>query len=309
MLCDDLEMTSSGRYEAANKYLLEDSTPGEQYVSIHQFRRHLGRHMEQLALFALPRNETEEADEDHRKNDESEEIDFDSSSRSGGSSEDEIGVKYGNEVEDKVEVKVEAELAMEAVSASTTIATDIPQKTPPAILANSDSLRDVLQRDPVSIGPILHLTEDSSTKNAIPIPKRVESGLRLRMPNPLKLWSRSKRPSNKYNNPATPVNAPKSIHKVSPIEIRELYELIRVRYALDCRIWGLRDCYPLHRPFVEMMMRRADAALSQILGIVHQWDTGDAWEISADWERLKEIRRRIEDDGKRKWVGHPPWEK
>jgi hypothetical protein len=39
-------------------FINDDRTP-ELYGTLAQFRRHLGRHMEQLALFALPKNETE----------------------------------------------------------------------------------------------------------------------------------------------------------------------------------------------------------------------------------------------------------
>jgi hypothetical protein len=96
--------------------------------------------------------------------------------------------------------------------------------------------------------------------------------------------------------------------KVSALEVRDLNELIRKRYALDVEIWSKRDCQPRDRKVIEDKMRRSDAALAKIMGIVRLWDKREVWESEADWQRLRVIRQRLEgEDGKRVWKGNPPW--
>lgn len=95
--------------------------------------------------------------------------------------------------------------------------------------------------------------------------------------------------------------------KVGALEVRELGELIRKRYALDVQIWSQKNCRPRYRHLVEDLMRRSDAALSKIISIVYAWDSPEKWESPADWQRLKAIRERLEMDGKRLWANNPPW--
>jgi hypothetical protein len=97
-------------------------------------------------------------------------------------------------------------------------------------------------------------------------------------------------------------------HKVSPLEVRELHDLIRRRYALDVSIWGKQNCVPRNRPKVEEDMRRADAVLLRIMSLVQAWDNPQAWKSEADWQRLRAIKQKLEMDGKREWANHPPWE-
>jgi hypothetical protein len=114
--------------------------------------------------------------------------------------------------------------------------------------------------------------------------------------------------------PSPPPLAPGDIpthtlgHKVSPEEVRELHELIRRRCELDVWIWGKRKCYPTDRWKVKKEMDRSDAALSKIISLVQSWDTEDAWDLKEDWGKLREIRRKLEEGGKRYWAAHPPWE-
>jgi hypothetical protein len=97
--------------------------------------------------------------------------------------------------------------------------------------------------------------------------------------------------------------------RVTPTQVRELNELIRQRYALDNMIWGQRHCSPVSRPRVAEIGRRADATLREIISIVEAWDNPDVWDPqSGDWQRLREIKRKIEMGGKRIWADHPPWE-
>jgi len=94
---------------------------------------------------------------------------------------------------------------------------------------------------------------------------------------------------------------------VQPEEIRNLGELIRKRYELDIEIWGLRDVGRRDRPIVEDLMRRSDAILSKIQRTIGGWDSPNAFESEADWDKMKEIKRRMEADGKQIWADHPPW--
>jgi hypothetical protein len=91
------------------------------------------------------------------------------------------------------------------------------------------------------------------------------------------------------------------------LEIRDLNELIRQRYALDVQIWGLKACQRRDRPRVVDMMRRSDAALLKIMAIVHAWGTAELWESSADWHRLRDIKERLETGNQRVWAQNPPW--
>lgn len=64
MLCDELESSLLGSGQDAKRAFLNNGTAVEPYVTLGQFRRHLGQHMEQLALFALPMHEEEGMDDD-----------------------------------------------------------------------------------------------------------------------------------------------------------------------------------------------------------------------------------------------------
>jgi hypothetical protein len=94
---------------------------------------------------------------------------------------------------------------------------------------------------------------------------------------------------------------------IQPEEIRNLGELIRKRYELDIEIWGLRGVGRRDRPIVEDKMRKSDAILSKIQRTIVAWDSPNVFESAADWDKMKEIKRRIEADGKRNWADQPPW--
>lgn len=57
-LCDWQEQPNPG-----------DDSRDQSNVTVQQFRRHLGRHMEQLALFALPKSLTQDVDDDAERSD------------------------------------------------------------------------------------------------------------------------------------------------------------------------------------------------------------------------------------------------
>ncbi|TAQ86664.1 hypothetical protein B7494_g5027 [Chlorociboria aeruginascens] len=59
-LCEDWETNVRDPKHDSNRAFLNDGKKVDAYGTLNQFRRHLGHHMEQLALFALPRSEEEE---------------------------------------------------------------------------------------------------------------------------------------------------------------------------------------------------------------------------------------------------------
>lgn len=56
-LCDEWEAQVTDPKQDGRRAMLNDGKDVKPYGTSGQFRRHLGRHMEQLALFALPREE------------------------------------------------------------------------------------------------------------------------------------------------------------------------------------------------------------------------------------------------------------
>lgn len=121
--------------------------------------------------------------------------------------------------------------------------------------------------------------------------------------------------ARQVQKPAVPAplaqgDAPKALMpglKVQPEDIRNLCELIRQRYALDVEIWDLRHVKRRDRHLVEDKMRRSDAMLRKIYRTVCEWDNPKAFE-SEDWDKLQQIKIRIEEDGKRIWATNPPWD-
>ncbi|TVY80276.1 NAP1-binding protein [Lachnellula suecica] len=63
-LCDEWEANLNHSKQNAKRLLLNGGKVVEPYGTTKQFRRHLGRHMEQLALFALPINGEEKLEDD-----------------------------------------------------------------------------------------------------------------------------------------------------------------------------------------------------------------------------------------------------
>lgn len=56
-------------------------------------------------------------------------------------------------------------------------------------------------------------------------------------------------------------------------------------------------------------MRRSDAALSTIKGILNGWDRQEYFATVDEFRRFKEIKDRIMGANTRSWAKHPPWEK
>jgi hypothetical protein len=275
MLCDDFEKSALGPEQDARRSFLNDGAAVEPHVTPHQFRRHLGRHMEQLALFALPRSGGDELSDDNRallilEEDESKEVDDDNEPESGSGDDDsEPESGSGDEVKDQ-----------------------IPVLEPPTIPVLRGSL-------PEQKIPAMTPTQERATASV----KKERSILGFKVRNPLKRWIRAIE-----NDPAVPPEAPSKPARITEIEVRELNELIRLRYTLDMRIWSYRNVHLEDRPLVVNVMWRSDAALAGIMSTLEAWDNPDVWESAYEWQQLKEIRRRLEIANKRLWAQQPPWE-
>jgi hypothetical protein len=103
-------------------------------------------------------------------------------------------------------------------------------------------------------------------------------------------------------------NEKKKQKMVSAMKLRELRDLIRLRYELDLEIWMLRGVRAPDRPIVEEKMERADAVLHTIIDTLHAWeDTRSSW-TTEEWDKLGEVYGRIAEDGKRWWMKNPPWD-
>jgi hypothetical protein len=62
-LCNDWETHLLNSHQDAKRAILNEGKKVEPYGTLAQFRRYLGRYMEQLALFALPKDEVEAAED------------------------------------------------------------------------------------------------------------------------------------------------------------------------------------------------------------------------------------------------------
>ena len=64
LICNEWKSTLEHPKHDAKRLFLNDGKEVEPYGTINAFRRHLGRHMEQLALFALPKGDGQDEMED-----------------------------------------------------------------------------------------------------------------------------------------------------------------------------------------------------------------------------------------------------
>ena len=99
------------------------------------------------------------------------------------------------------------------------------------------------------------------------------------------------------------------LRMTSPESLRSLRGLIRRKYELDTAIWANGEVRRPDRPFVQAKMVQADAVLQEIFMIVETWgDNSDGTWQNHEWELVKEVKTRIQEDGKRWWENNPPWE-
>jgi len=100
----------------------------------------------------------------------------------------------------------------------------------------------------------------------------------------------------------------KKMKEASPETLRDLRELIRNRYQMDVEIWGLRSARKPDRPKVLEKMVVADAIMEEILTTISTWENQqDGNWTDEEWDRVQEIKERLQSDGKRVWEGNPPW--
>lgn len=100
----------------------------------------------------------------------------------------------------------------------------------------------------------------------------------------------------------------RKIKEASPETLRSLRELIRLKYHLDVEIWSLRGARKPDRWLVVQKMEKADAVLEEIMTIIRMWEhkKDGSWD-AAEWERVQDIRRRLQTGGIRIWADSPLW--
>jgi len=100
----------------------------------------------------------------------------------------------------------------------------------------------------------------------------------------------------------------RSDRKMEPEDLRELCELIKERHCLDIVIWSLRNARMPDRYLVEIKMRKSDAILAKIETVVKTFDNLGAFSNNEEYSKFKDIKKRIELPGKRRWMKDPPWD-
>lgn len=119
------------------------------------------------------------------------------------------------------------------------------------------------------------------------------------------LLSKIKAPFNDKSSGSSSSGSQSAPRKVTADEVRDLAALIRLRYRLDHEIWEQRYCTRAARLGVIEKMQRAEAVLVKLRHKVEEWDHRECWETMDEWMKLKDVRRRIEMDGKREGA---PWD-
>jgi len=100
----------------------------------------------------------------------------------------------------------------------------------------------------------------------------------------------------------------RKLKMISPDSLYALRELIRKRYELDVKIWNLKGVKKADRGIVENMMEKADAVMMEITNMVRAWEGTESSWTKREWGQAMEIQKRILSDGKRSWLGNPPWD-
>src|SRR5215470_13430884 len=76
----------------------------------------------------------------------------------------------------------------------------------------------------------------------------------------------------------------------------ECSDLLREKYELDIRIWGMQDCEEDDILERESLQRKSDAMFRDIRKIVHHWKSPSSqnkW-TAEEWEHIQEISKTIE---------------
>ena len=103
-------------------------------------------------------------------------------------------------------------------------------------------------------------------------------------------------------------NRQRKLMEASPETLCSLRELIRLKYKLDIEIWGLRGARKPDRWIVQQKMEKADAVITEIMEMVQLWQhqSDGAWD-DEEWERVQEIRNRLQTGGIRIWAENQIW--
>ncbi len=96
-------------------------------------------------------------------------------------------------------------------------------------------------------------------------------------------------------------------YKIQPEEIRQLTELIRMRYREDLDIWGARSVTQASYSDVRESMNKSDEILRKIKQLVEMYDQRALFEKDSDWDKFQDIKVRIMKPGKAHWENNPPW--
>jgi hypothetical protein len=102
-------------------------------------------------------------------------------------------------------------------------------------------------------------------------------------------------------------NRPRPARRIEAEDLRELCELIKERHGMDTVIWDLRNSRNPDRHLVQAKMKRADAILNKIETIVRTFDHPEAFSNMEEYNKFREIKRRVDLPGKRRWMRDPPW--
>lgn len=106
----------------------------------------------------------------------------------------------------------------------------------------------------------------------------------------------------------TPIK-PQKHQLLNPAELRQLRELIRLRYRLDVEIWADRRMKGFQRDRAKENIRKSTAALARIQLTVEMWDKREYFNTDEEYLQFRELKERLlKNDGKRDWNVHPPWD-
>lgn len=98
--------------------------------------------------------------------------------------------------------------------------------------------------------------------------------------------------------PIYPSNYKEDINKAASKAkmVVECSDLLREKYELDIRIWGMQDCEDDDIMERECLQRRSDAMFREIRKIVHQWRSPysqNKWTVE-EWQHIQEISSTID---------------
>lgn len=97
------------------------------------------------------------------------------------------------------------------------------------------------------------------------------------------------------------------LRNTSSESLYQLRDLIRQRYQLDVKIWGMRNVLRGNQKIVINLGKEADAILLQIYNTVEQWDEAAFQGHPREWQIASQIKEGITNSNPRWWENNPPW--